>query len=122
MKRLVISTLSLLTLSSLAAPAFAGEISFKKSNRNVIAANIISKRQTKDITPFNLVTRSYQGSFANQGIPSNAAFTRAVSTGKITASDLVESAIANDRLNPETLNDAEYIYNVQSYLDGLDND
>ena len=107
MKRLVISTLSILALSSLATPAFAEKPNIAKSLQ---------------ITPFNLVTRSYQGHFTNQGIPSSAAFNRAVKTGKVTASDLVESAIAQGRLNPETLNDSEYINTVQSYLDSLDND
>ncbi len=54
MKRLVISTLSALAFSSLVAPAFASEIA--AANRNT-ASNI------NEITPFNLVSASYQFSF-----------------------------------------------------------
>ncbi len=107
MKRTLLVTLSALTLALTATPALAEKPTIAKSNQ---------------ISPFNLVTRSYQGSFANQGIPSNGTFIRAAHLGKVSAEDLVQAAIAQGRLNPETLNDAEYIYNVQSYLDGLDND
>ena len=107
MKRTLLVTLSALTLSLIATPSFAEKVSVTKSLQ---------------ITPVNLVTRGYQGYFTNQGIPSNAAFNRAAKTGKVTAADLVESAVAQGRLNPETLNDYKYINTVQSYLDGLDND
>ncbi len=49
-------------------------------------------------------------------------FISSVKTGKITASDLVQSAIAQGRLNSDAINDTEYLNNVQSYLDSLDND
>ena len=120
MKRLVISTLSLLALSSFVAPAFAGEISFKKSNRNIIAASTVSQIQAKDITPFNLVTNSYQGLFRNQGIPSGGAFLSQVRTDKIEAEDLVQVAIASNRLNQEALGDGKYLNHVESLLDNLD--
>ena len=107
MKRTLLVSLSALTLSLIATPALAEKLTTAKSNY---------------ITPVNLVTRSYQGHFTNQGIPSSAAFNRAVKTGKLTASDLVQSAIAQGRLNSDAINDTEYLNNVQSYLDSLDND
>ena len=120
MKRLIISTLSLLALSTLAAPAFAGEISFKKSNRNIIAANTVTQRQTTDITPFNLVTGGYQGRFTNQGIPSGGAFISQTRSDRIEAEDLVQAAIASDRLSADTINDAKYLSSVDSLLENLD--
>ena len=107
MKRTLLVSLSALTLSLIATPALAEKFTTAKSN---------------EITPVNLVTRGYQGHFTNQGIPSSAAFNRGVATGRITASDLVEVAIAKGRLNPEAINDAAYISSVQSYLNSLDND
>ena len=120
MKRLIISTLSLLALSTLAAPAFAGEISFKKSNRNIIAANTVSERQTTDITPFDLVTGGYQGRFVDRGIPSGGAFISEVRNNRIEAEDLVKAGIASNRLSADTINNANYLNYVDSLLDNVD--
>ena len=111
MKRLVISTVSALALSSLVTPAFASEIA--AVNRNT-ASNI------NEITPFNLVSGSYQGRFINQGIPSNGAFLSAIRFNKIEAKDLVQSAITAGRLSEDTLKDTEYLNSVDSLLDNLD--
>ena len=111
MKRLVISTLSALALSSLVAPAFASEIA---------VANHKTTHNLKEITPFNLVSGSYQGRFTNQGIPSFNAFLQAIRTDRIEAEDLVQSAISVGRLSEETLNDSSYLNSVDALLDGLD--
>ena len=111
MKRLVISTLSALALSSLVAPAFASEIAIAKGKTN---SNI------NEITPFNLVSGSYQGRFTNQGIPAFHAFLQAVRTERIEAEDLVQSAIAAGRLSENTLNDSSYLNAVDALLDDLD--
>ena len=107
MKRTLLVTLSALTLSLIATPAFAEKFTTAKSS---------------EISPVNLVTRAYQGHFTNQGIPSSAVFSKSAATGRITATDLVEVAIAKGRLSPDTINDTAYISTVQSYLDSLDND
>ena len=113
MKRALLTTISALALTLTTAPAFASEIA---------AANIKSERNNiSEITPFNLVTRSYQGSFTDRGIPSNGAFIRAVHTGRVTAEDLVETAISFGRLAPETINDRAYLRSVTSHLRNLDN-
>ena len=111
MKRSVLVSLSALTFSLVAIPAFANDVS---------AVNQNSTRSIIEITPFNLVTRSYQGYFADRGIPSNAAFVNAVRRGKVTAEDLVNEAIAKGRLSPETINDQAYLNHVSSHLDHLD--
>ncbi len=111
MKRLVISTLSALALSSLFAPAFASEIA---------AANRQNTNNINEITPFNLVSGSYQGRFTNQGIPAFHAFLQAIRTDRIEAEDLVQSAIAAGRLSEDTLNDTVYLNAVDGLLDGLD--
>ena len=113
MKRTLFIGLSALALSLTTAPAFANEIA---------AANIESRNNIVQITPFNLVTRSYQGAFVNQGIPSNGVFIGAINTGRITAEDLVNTAIASGRLAPETINDRAYLRNVTSHLRNFDND
>ena len=110
MKRSLKVTLSALALSLVTAPAFASEIA-------AVNQNPISNIQ--EITPFDLVTRGYQGSFIDQGIPSNAAFNKAVKKGRVTAVDLVEVAIASGRLSPETINNRVYLNNVNTHLSNL---
>ena len=114
MKCTLFVSLSALTLSLVAAPAFANEVA-------AVNQNSLSSIQ-REITPVDLVTRSYQGSFVDQGIPSNGAFLGAVRTGRVTAQDLVQTAIASGRLSPETLNNRAYLQNVNAQLSNLDND
>ena len=122
MKRTILVSLSALTLSLLAAPAFAEKVA---TNSKVSTNKIV------EISPFNLVRRGYQGYFTNQGIPSNGAFARAVHTGRVSAEDLVQGAIseagtqsviAQGRLSPETINDRAYLRSVESHLNTLNND
>ena len=113
MKRTLFATLSVLALSLNTASAFAGEMA---------AVNSQSVNNIVEITPFNLVRRGYQGSFTDQGIPSYGSFVRAANNGRVTAKDLVEVAIADGRLAPETINDRGYLRNVTSHLSSLDED
>ncbi|MGD1921666.1 MAG: hypothetical protein ACFCAD_23905 [Pleurocapsa sp.] len=113
MKRTLFATLSALALSLTAAPAFAGE---------TVAVNSQSVNNIVEITPFNLVSRSYQGSFKDRSIPSYGSFVKAANGGRITAKDLVKVAIADGRLSPETINDRGYLRNVTSHLNSLDED
>ena len=76
----------------------------------------------REITPFNLVTNSYQGYLSDQGIPSGGIFLSAIRTQKVTAEDLVRGAIAKGRLPEDKINDTEYVNHVDSLLDNLDKD
>ncbi len=111
MKRLILSTLSALAFVSLAVPALAHEI---------VRLNSVSTRNIVEITPFDLVTGSYQGLFKDQGIPSSTSFITAIRTNRIDAEDLVRSAIAKGRLSQDTLNDTSYLNHVESLMNGLD--
>ncbi len=111
MKRLLIMTITTLTAMGIASPLLA---------QTTITTNTGMAREILEITPYDLVTGSYQGRFANQGIPSAGRFTTAVRTNKIQAEDLVEAAIAQRRLSAETLNDRSYISHVEAILNNLD--
>ena len=111
MKHLFLTSFSILALNLLATPAFASEF---------VAKTTSPSNRVQAITPFNLVSRAYQGAWFNQGIPSNAALNLAVASGKVDASALVKAAIAQGRLSPETLNDTVYLNAVDTYLEGLD--
>ncbi len=112
MKTTLLMSLSALTLSLVATPTFAKEIS---QNDPVSTGSIV------EITPFDLVYGAYQGDYTNSGIPGYAKFTTAVDSGKVKAEDLVNEAIANRRLPPETIDDRGYLYSVDGLMRSLDN-
>ncbi len=71
------------------------------------------------LQPFNLVSMARQGFFRDQGIPSYAALKQAFRTRQITAEDLVEAAVAQNRLAPEVMYDQGYQSLVNQQLRDL---
>ena len=112
MKTTLLMSLSALTLSLVATPTLAKEIS---QNDPGSTGSIV------EITPFDLVYGAYQGDYTNSGIPGYAKFITAVNTEKVKAEDLVEEAIANRRLAPGTIDDRGYINSVDGLMQTLDN-
>ena len=112
MNRILIGTLSTILLSTIAAPALAQQVTLG-SSRNL---NIV------EITPFDLVTGAYQGRFEDQGIPSSAIFLAQIRSNKISAEDLVDSAISAGRLSENTRYDQSYLNSLESIMDNLDKD
>ena len=86
----------------------------------ISTSGLINEPIATPITPFNLVTGSYQGRFINQGIPSFSVFRSAIRSNRIEAKDLVQSGISAGRLSEDTLNDSEYLNSVDVLLDALD--
>ena len=68
------------------------------------------------LTPRQLVSLARQGSFRALGIPSHDNFRNGVRSGKITAADLVESAIANQRLPQDVRDDQQYLTTLENHL------
>ena len=68
------------------------------------------------VTPRQLISLARQGRFKAQGIPSHDNFRNAVRTEKVTATELIESAIANNRLPESVRGDREYFDTVTSHL------
>ena len=68
------------------------------------------------VTPRQLISLARHGRFKAQGIPSHNNFRNAVHTNKITATELIESAIANNRLPESVRGDREYFETVTSHL------
>lgn len=90
---------TLLSISSQIAPVSAAEI---------------------EVTPFNLVYKSYRGYFADSGIPGYGNFLTAINSGQIKAEDLVEKAIAEGRLAPDTIEDRGYLNSVTGLMHSLE--
>lgn len=107
MKTLLSISLTALTFSLVAAPAIAKEI---------LATNQALVRNIIEITPFNLVTNAYQGSYAEQGFSSYGALITALDLGKVNAEDLVKKAIPKGILAPETIDDQRYLNSVDRLL------
>jgi hypothetical protein len=111
MKHFLLTSLSILCLS------LATTTSIEAAPRTAQ----ISKLTTTDdistkITPFELVSRAYQGSYQSQGIPGFGGFLAASSTKTITAKDLVKAAIDAKQLAPETQSDLNYINDIDLHL------
>ncbi|MCU0536387.1 MAG: hypothetical protein MUD14_21070 [Hydrococcus sp. Prado102] len=109
MKRIILSSLAVILMSA---------VNISSAVANPTAYNQNSDRHNiTTIQPFNLVHLGYQGYFKN--IPSNGAFISGVKSGRINAKTLIESAIAQGRLAPESLNNRGYINSVNNQLQFL---
>ena len=97
---------SLLVLSLAAtAPAQSQGIENDKSVNN-----------SYSISPRELVSLARHGRFVDQGIPSHNNFRQGVRSGRITAQELVESAISQNRLAEEVKSDRNYLDTVANHL------
>ncbi len=79
-------------------------------------ANNQSDNSSYGISPRQLISLARQGRFKNQGIPSHDGFRQGVRSGKITAEELLESAIASNRLVEEVKSDRNYVSTVEKHL------
>ena len=82
----------------------------------VNAQEVASGGTSYRVSPRELVSLAHQGRFKEQGIPSYDNFRSKARSGKITAAELVESAIANNRLSAEAASDQQYLNAVNSHL------
>lgn len=109
MKSLLIGSLSVLLLTAIALPTANGQ----SVTLNSTTTSSISR---KYLTPFNLVHLAYQGYFKNQGIPSYSALVMAYEDGRVSAEDLVESAVKANQLPAQVIRDQEYLSAVNTKL------
>lgn len=85
----------------------------------IALAGAASANATQQVTPFNLVDLARNGYFQEQGIPSHGALGSAIESQRVNAEDLVNAAIAQNRLASETLSDRDYLNLVEIKLDDL---
>lgn len=103
-----------LVFTGLGALVFASSTLYLASS--VSARETIAVRQSSRITPYNLVSRGYQGAFKSQGIPSASVFLRKAQSGKITAVELIQAGITSGRLSESAIDDLSYVQAVDSVL------
>jgi hypothetical protein len=116
MKRFAIASLSILCLSLVATTSVKAET--KTEHISMWATTMTVDPTHSGITPFELVSRGYQGVYRMQGIPGFGSFPIAYSGKMITAKDLVNAAIQANQLAPETQNDRDYLNAVDLQLSG----
>jgi hypothetical protein len=112
MKRFTLVSLSILCLS-LAATTSVKAVTHTES----LSMTMIGKDPANaQITPFELVSRAYQGEYRTRGIPGFGSFQSAISSKIITAKDLVEAAIDAKQLLPENQTDRGYLNAIEQQL------
>lgn len=102
LKRLNLTILSLLCVSLIAAPQSRAE------------------SPDTEISAVDLVQLARNGYLQEQGIPQFNQLSSDYNSGEVCAEDVVEAAIADDRLSPEVLTDTGYLATVDHCLDHLD--
>ncbi|MEO1669928.1 MAG: hypothetical protein AAFR77_03940 [Cyanobacteria bacterium J06631_2] len=83
---------------------------------NAQGQSSVESNQSYLVSPRQLISLARQGRFKAQGIPSHNNFRNGVRGGKITAADLVESAIANNRLPENARSNQQYLSTLASHL------
>lgn len=121
MNRLILGGLSVLLLSTTTAPAVKAEVVATPIAQTTAATEPMPERiaTRMAVTPFNLVFLAFHGFFETEGIPSSMSLVSAYVRGKVTANDLVKIAIAMNRLPSNTLNNQNYINQVDAQLKSL---
>jgi hypothetical protein len=115
MKRFTIASLSILCLSLATNTSVRAE---NKVEHLMKLETVISSAMNTGVTPFELVSRAYQGAYRMQNIPGFSSLITDYSGKKITARDLVKAAIEANQLSPETQNDLGYLQAVDIQLSG----
>jgi hypothetical protein len=71
------------------------------------------------ISPFNLAYLAYQGYFSAEGIPSSGGLITALVSETVTAQDIMQAAVKANRLSEQTLNDEDYRFALENFLQGF---
>jgi hypothetical protein len=85
----------------------------------IFPARTHAQTTASQITPFDLTYIAYQGYFKDQGIPSAGGLIDAIVSKKIVAQDLIRAAVKINQLPIQTLDDRDYISNLESQMQGL---
>jgi hypothetical protein len=88
----------------------------------VAIASPLSANATSQTTPSNLAYLARNGYFQEQNIPSHSALSTAITRGQVNAENLIEAAVEENKVTPETLNDEDYIDSVETKLDLMTQD
>lgn len=88
----------------------------------VAIASPLSANATSQTTPSNLANLARNGYFQEQGIPSHSALNTAITRGQVNAENLIEAAVEENKVAPETINYQGYVNSVEMKLDLMTQD
>jgi hypothetical protein len=117
MKRFAIASLSIICLSLIASTSVKAET--RTGHLSMAATTNSINTESLKITPFELVSSAYQGSYKIQGIGGFASFPNASFSKMMTAKELVSAAIEARQLPEATQTDRAYLNSVELQLLGL---
>jgi hypothetical protein len=80
---------------------------------------VVKPFSTHQISPFNLAYLAYQGYFSAEGIPSSGGLITALVSETVTAQDIMQAAVKANRLSEQTLNDEDYRFALENFLQGF---
>ena len=124
MKRLILSGLSLLLVSSAIVPAVQAQSTSTiapvvQAQATPAAPPDNAEMLGMAVTPVNLVFLAYQGFFESEGVPKFNSLISGYQSGKVTAQQLIQVAINMKRLSPSALSDRRYLSSVTHQLNAL---
>jgi hypothetical protein len=117
MKKLILFTLSALTLSLAVVPQVRAENRLEHLDRAMMSSTAVNA----GLSPFELVNRAYQGEYNSQGIPGFGSFSSGIASGRITARSLIRAATEAKQLSAELAADRNYQNAVAALLVGRQN-
>jgi hypothetical protein len=115
MKRMILGGLSVLLFTAVVAPAVKAEV-------NTATMPLRTTIASPAVTPFNLVSLAYQGFLTEAGVPKFSSLLNQYSLGQFTAEELVQGAIASNRLPASAIEDEGYVRSVDQQLRSLARD
>ncbi|GAX44111.1 hypothetical protein NIES4075_51280 [Tolypothrix sp. NIES-4075] len=121
MKRFILAGLSAVLIVAAIVPAVKAQTLVQRRLTTFNPA-VTNKASTSQLTPFDLVYLAYRGYLGVQGIPSYNSLILSHEFGRISAKDVVQSAVKANRLSEETLADKSYLRAVEDQLTMLDKD
>lgn len=81
--------------------------------------SVVNQVFVKQLNPFNLAYLAYQGYLKNQGIPGYGALLIGISSGEITAQNIIQAAVKVNLLPEQSLRDESYRDYVEDQLKEL---
>lgn len=115
MKKLIISSLSILLLSAVAAPSINAQGQEDSEARVEQGEEAAEKR----MTPFALVSAADRGRYEDWGIPSAITLETEYQAGNVTAQDIVDAGVESGELAPQASSDDDYVSFVDSEMEAL---
>lgn len=109
---LVIAALSAFAIAPVQAQT---RVDYQLSMLNVPGSSMVSSQ----LSPADVASLAYQGLLKDQGIPSYAALSNAYSGGSLTAKDVINAAIAAQRISSSAVQDSAFVSAVDSHLGHL---